>query len=361
MEVLQDNNQVVNKEILYLDYPLTKTSISGVEEESLESCIKVILDTNPNVVFNTIQYSKENHRIYFYTDSRISIKEWEKLTTPKKTKNSLLTATDILEEIKSILTYQENNQNTCMSISDNPNIISFYDVNNLLREKYSEYKQMEKKYSLEAANKLRNINSHITFRLKDFDYSNNTLKIVIDDSYFHYNDDKEINLYKKDDDLCIGQNSCYGVSDYLKHIGDIMSKLYDELLNFKDYKKTSAIIHPINSNFYISMDNYGYHISNKGYEFSLGRYFFSKDYTCRSDSLQVINAIKENEEMICKKLFVRISDCPEWMHKELYERKRHQIEERERITREKQAEEEKLSQKSNFKQKVLSILKKDKK
>ena len=33
MEVLQDNAQVVNKEILYLDSPLIKISISGIEEK----------------------------------------------------------------------------------------------------------------------------------------------------------------------------------------------------------------------------------------------------------------------------------------------------------------------------------------
>lgn len=57
------NTTVVNKTIVYSDtiLPLKDkgsnlkvTTIENVSESSLESCLKTIFESNPNVVFNTI-------------------------------------------------------------------------------------------------------------------------------------------------------------------------------------------------------------------------------------------------------------------------------------------------------------------
>ena len=77
---------VINKTIVYSDtvLPLKDTgnnlkvtSISDVGEFSLESCLKTIFESNPNVIFNTIQYSKNDQQVYFYTNQEISTKEYE--------------------------------------------------------------------------------------------------------------------------------------------------------------------------------------------------------------------------------------------------------------------------------------------
>lgn len=65
---------VVNKTIVYSDtvLPLKDignnlkvTSIENVSEISLENCLKKIFESNPNVIFNTIQYSKKDQKVYF--------------------------------------------------------------------------------------------------------------------------------------------------------------------------------------------------------------------------------------------------------------------------------------------------------
>ena len=59
---------IINKKIIYSDtiLPLKDTgnnikvtTISNISESSLENCIKIILESNPDVIFNTIQYSKK--------------------------------------------------------------------------------------------------------------------------------------------------------------------------------------------------------------------------------------------------------------------------------------------------------------
>ena len=71
---------VINKTIVYSDTVLNLkdlgdnikvTSISDVDEFSFEFCLKKVFESNPGVTFNTIQYSKENKKIYFYTLLRL--------------------------------------------------------------------------------------------------------------------------------------------------------------------------------------------------------------------------------------------------------------------------------------------------
>ena len=106
---------VINKTIVYSDTVLSLkdlgsnlkvTSISNVDESSLEDCLKIIFKSNPNVIFNTIQYSKNNNKVYFYTDKEISTKEYK---DNKFTKYKPITSTtEILEEIKRVLLLEKN-------------------------------------------------------------------------------------------------------------------------------------------------------------------------------------------------------------------------------------------------------------
>ena len=75
--------KVINKTIVYSDtiLPLKDigshlkvTSISNIGEHSLESCLTIIFQSNPNVVFNTIQYSRNDKKVYFYTNQEITLK-----------------------------------------------------------------------------------------------------------------------------------------------------------------------------------------------------------------------------------------------------------------------------------------------
>ena len=77
----------MNKTIVYSDIVLSLkgkgqslkvTSIEGVSEYSLENCLKVIFESNPDVIFNTIKYSRKDKKVYFYTNKDITTKIYEK-------------------------------------------------------------------------------------------------------------------------------------------------------------------------------------------------------------------------------------------------------------------------------------------
>ena len=56
------------------------TSISNVSEYSFKKCLEIILNSNKDVFFNTIQYSKENKKVYLYTDKEVNLDEWNSLS-----------------------------------------------------------------------------------------------------------------------------------------------------------------------------------------------------------------------------------------------------------------------------------------
>ena len=70
-----ENNTIVYSDTVLplkdLGNNLRVNSISNVGEYSLENCLKTVFKSNPDVVFNTIQYCKEKKRVIFYTDKGI--------------------------------------------------------------------------------------------------------------------------------------------------------------------------------------------------------------------------------------------------------------------------------------------------
>ena len=58
---LIDKNIIYGDNILYfegLDRNIKITNIPNVTEDELKNCLKKIIEGNPNIIFNTIQYSK---------------------------------------------------------------------------------------------------------------------------------------------------------------------------------------------------------------------------------------------------------------------------------------------------------------
>jgi len=129
------NKIVVNKNIILsdtkLDFKKKKqkkikiTTINDVQEFELEFCVKMILDSNSKIMFNTIQYSKRDKKVYFYANDYVSTNAWVK-RNEKKYKPFIITK-EILKEIKEII---ENDKCNCMTC------ISVYDFINISRNQY---------------------------------------------------------------------------------------------------------------------------------------------------------------------------------------------------------------------------------
>ena len=359
---------VVNKNIVYKDtvLPLKElgenlkiTSVSNVEEPWIETCLNKIFEANPGVVFNTVQYSKKDKKIYFYTDQNISTKAWDDryLVNYKPLNNSM----SILEEIKKIL-LTENTFDI--------NSVSLYDVAQLVKKRGNDMKQIEEYYQNSLRQQSKNIHhkfdSLIIYGLS----RDGELRLGVNFGERLILDYQDIVFAKKNNDLYLKSDPTkYGRGrDLFVKCSSTINKCYDELMKFKDYKSQASFgFRSLNSCFFISVDRNGVSIQNKKYytESDFKLRLFEDCYFYGVNSNSVLEVLKDNEDNVFKNIFINILDCPEWMQEELYSLRINQQEEQQKRFEEqriedlkKQVQEMKKQKRLELKRKIFPFLKK---
>lgn len=304
------------------------TSIPNISEYELEDCLKAIFESNPSVTFNTIQYSKKDKKVYFYTDNEITTHHYEE---GRFTKYKPITSRkDILEEVKNVLLEPKNSDSEC---------ISLYDVSIILKKLRYEYDRINKTYE-DRLNDIigRNFNLGGNIIIHDFDYKNEILNASF--RKLGFGDYKNISFSKENGDLYVVKSEiCYS-QEILKVLGPTLSELYDKFLeysDYKDYKKSTLDIKPVNSRFSVKISNAGLSIFLKNLRNSFVRNFelssscYLRGYELNCNSSLVGDAIKEKEQEIFKRIFIKISDCPIWLQDTLYDFRKNQLAEEKKL------------------------------
>lgn len=349
---------VINKTIVYSDtvLPLKDsgsnlkvTSISNVNEFSLEKCLKTIFESNPNVIFNTIQYSKNDKKVYFYTNEVISTKEYEesKITKYKPISSS----TEILEELKNIFVAERNKDNDCVSL---------YDVLNLLKKENYQYKNKKESYESQLDYLINNKYDDVGIIVYGFDYDTNELRI----GFRYFKNYDKLNFTKKNGDLFITQSETYRGNDVLAVLGDTLSKLYDEFEKYRNFEKQYNYgFKSINSNFLIDVSKHGVSIYSRNKDtysrdFELNAYSYKSEYEYKCNSNVVLSSFYGKETEVLKRIFVRIEDCPEWSQTILFEIRQNQLAEEQKVEDEIKYKEMKKQKRLELTRKIFPFLKK---
>lgn len=352
---------VVNKTIVYSDtvLPLKDTgnnlkvtSIENVSEFSLESCLKTIFESNPNVIFNTIQYSKNDKKVYFYTNQDITTKAYEesKFTSFKP----ITSKTEILEEVKKVLLSPKNKDNNCVSL---------YDVLILLKTYNNEYDSIEKRYENRLDYMVDNkIDDDSSVCFHDMDFEKKTIHISF--RRYRSSDYDDIYFAKQNGDLYVVKSeSCY-TDEVFSALCSTLSEMYDELLKYADYKYTKDDIKPVNSNFNIKISYHGVWITVEDFakkylkELELFAPSYKNGYELECNSSIVNEAFNGKETEIFKRIFVKISDCPEWSQAKLYEIRQNQLAEEQKIEDEIKYQEMRKAKRLALTRKIFPFLKK---
>lgn len=355
------NNKVINKTIVYSDTVLNLkelgnnlkvTSIDDVKAYDFEKCVKLIFESNKDVTFNTIQYSKEKNKVYFYANKEIDTNIWEENKIFKY--KPITNKTEILEEVKKILVNEK---------TSNPDVITINHVYDVIYKYVNEFKEMKEKYRKNIKYKLKSIYSdYASCCIHDFKYDEKILPIHFK-KYSFDNDYDELEFSKNNDDLYVSKSSTVLYKDdYLKHLGDIISELYDELIKYEyinDYKYGTRLV---NSNFYIDISKYGLTISNNKSpyaNFELSKNTVNNTYNYKCNSNTVISAIEGNEDELFNRIYVNISDCPKWMQEELsilrYNELKEEANKKRKIQEQKELEEFERLLKERRHQKILNL------
>lgn len=353
---------IVNKTIVYSDTVLNLkdlgknikvNSICDVSKNELESCLEKVFESNPGVVFNTIQYSKENKKVYFYTDKEISLQAYQdsKIITYGPLSNSK----QILEEIKRIITQPRNKDNRA---------ISLYDVAMLLKKQYCQLEIIKEKYKNIFDCLVKNKFGYgYLVVIHNFNYETNELHI----SFGSHHSELDDIYFKKNDDLYVtkSETSRSRTSEILKLLGDDLSKLYDEFIKNRDFKKQINYgFKSRNSQFYVDIGSHGVEIyalntsivSALLADFKLSMYSYKNEFEYNCNSANVINELEGNENELFKRIFVKINDCPEWMRVQLYKIRQNQLAEEQRIEDEKKYKEMKKQKRLELRNKIFPFL-----
>ena len=317
---------VVNKTIVYSDTVLSLndkgsnlkiTTISNVEEFMLDDCLRIIFESNPNVIFNTVQYSKNDKKVYFYTDKEIDISKYKKINTieykPIKNKQ------DILEEIKRIISLPKVNRYDCVSLN------TAYEF---ILKKRNELKNKEKYYKRILDNMIKEKYGRDSgLVVHEFDYEKNELSIAF--KHFgskYYN----INLKIKDEDLYVSSSETYESDDVFRLLYKQLTLLYNEYEKYREfYEQKTYHERPINSNFFIDIDFYSVRIYNKdciNKDFEIRYPSYSKEYEIECNSAKLMSVIEETQRDILNKIYIEIEKCPKCSRKELYDIRKKQLE-----------------------------------
>lgn len=357
-----NNNTIINEEIVYSDkvlplknngeYLKVKT-IYDVKESDLDKCIKIILDNNKDIVFNTIQYTK-NNTLYFYTDREISTEEWE--DSKVYISNPINNKEEIIKEIKRVLNGEEDtiDENSICKPKKvkSPNSISLYRLYKVIEQEYHGSQNVKKKYQNYIDGILeRNGSSSRGCVVYDFDYKKRHLRIGFKE--FSRGDYRTTCFTKKDSDLYIAETEdrIYAPK-YLAECGDILSTLYDEFLKYEAYERETIYgIKPLNSSFAINLSKHGITILDKedtwNENFELNAYVWKNEYDYKCNSHQIISELKGKEYIFLNNVYVNIGDCPVYLQEKLYKARKDELDieermEQERIKKEQLLEEERI-------------------
>lgn len=315
---------VLNQTIIYSDTVLSLkelgnnikvTTIENITDTNLETCLKIIFKSNPDVIFNTIQYSQKEEKVYIYADKEINKMDFEKSKLKKY--KPILSTSQILEEIKRALTSEEPNESNC---------ISLYDVARLISATEYEYTKTTNHYQYLLKEKIHTwFGSSSSIVIYDFDHETNELRI----GFKYISSYDEIKLTKKDGDLYIKESECYKDKELFSVIASELSNLYDHFIKLSAFKQESALqIIPVNSNFLVNISNYGVGIFTKSptnIEIFSPSYNNKYRYDCNSE--KILSILQDNPKELFQKIYIKISDCPKWSQEKLYEIRQIQLEE----------------------------------
>ena len=251
---------------------------------------------------------------------------------------------EILNELKTVLNSEKNKDNHC---------ISLYDVAHLIKEKTNELERNKDYFKRIFDSSLENKYDLDSFCcIHDFDY--NKMEMFI--SFFIYDVRYDIIFTKIGETLYIKKGEFFLNDNVFAVLKDNLSKLYDKFIEYGQFSNQSNHrIKPVNSNLLVSVSCFGVSIfkrKNRNYytkdnDFKLEAPIYSKQYRYECNYSTVINAINGKEDEFFKQIFIKIEDCPEWMRTKIYEIRKNQL-----------IEEQKIEEETKKKQKRLELVRK---
>ena len=142
---------------------------------------------------------------------------------------------------------------------------------------------------------------------------------------------------KENNDLFLkGNNGIYEYRIFTK-LRNILLNLYNEFEKYRPfYEENQYNLKPVNSNFCIDINFSGIVIKDidniiRGEHLTITSYSYTNHYDNMINSYNILNTIVGHEDEIFKRIFIKISDCPEWSRPLLTEFRQGQLDNMKKI------------------------------
>ena len=248
-----------------------------------------------------------------------------------------------------MMTLEKINNLLSSERSKNPDFISVYDVSSLMREYDNNLEVVMDKYKKYFISLLRKKSQAYSIYSIKFDYERKAL-IIDFISDFECDEKERVSYTNINGNICISNSGSEYRYEFTQLLGDKIIELYNILIEICHDQKKIYNIKSINSNFTVRIIEPEICIFEDDFQL-ISRH---DEYRCTCSSVSVLSKISCDAEELLKKVFIRISDCPEWTREALFEFRKKQLDEEEILDMKKKKDEEKLAKK----QKRLGIIRK---
>lgn len=307
---------VVNKNVIYSDTILDFKELGknlyvkslNVTKDEFEECIKSIFTENKDVLFHTVQYSKKENKVYFYTNKPIKTTSWKEkdIESFEYKKYDLKT----LRDLKDTLNYQDD-------LDEEK--ISLYDIWKVYKKKYLKFNR-GKKLIEERIDKTISNNFKTNFISLDDSAFDGSVRLFITDA--NYKNDLTVKFKKNHEDVYISSVQKKGYininkSKLLLYLGGNIKEYFDLVSDKLIWSRQYVNSMDNSSDFIVNISSRS--ISIIASEFKMTLLSYNKEMEIECNSNDVLSIIRGNEYEIFKRIFVEISKCPEIIQDELHQ------------------------------------------
>ncbi len=308
---------------------LKHDSVYFVEKNNIYGCIEKIFKDNPDTTFYSVYYEEASKELHFLSDTQ-ELKKSEWFKSKDNSIKKMESKKKIKEEIARLLVDEK---------TDNQDMISIFDVYQLISEYSKKYDELKKKYNelltsqIADKNNKMSANKELEMGIRDIDIKDGIYQIIT--AYNYYSTGKKnLTIAEEnidgDADYYISKGSEYDYNYMLHKIAPILPQMFADFRPLLSYKKQS--VSDINTNsplFKVSI----YHFSVNLYVGSANHVYnefeISKNtqygYFYECNSVNLMNFLEERTDELFNSVFVNINDCPEWMRERLHQIRNEQL------------------------------------
>lgn len=314
------------------------TDIFGVEETEIDNCVKIITAENKDSSIHNIYYARFTNSLHFKADKQLSITNWLKFKAETEI-NSLIDQ-DIKDD--HYLRLYDDKFKYTHKINGVEDYISLYDLNQIVLKTNQEYNDLLRSINKELAEKYGNIEIEFfvsaciwAIVCKQYRYKL-PVKIGKEDLYLSKNTENSlVQIYKRNEGPSLVKLNMEDIQllNINTKITADLSYMYDELMKYASFFFEEEYFKPlINSNLTANITPWFISIGLKPTTNPLILSFsrFNKykfDLEMSEMMSEIMNEKKVDKyDLIFKKAFIRIGNCPAYFQKIIYDTVNEQLE-----------------------------------